>query len=71
MRAFSIASQIGYDLLQAGFDLRGTARNKASTDNLLAGPYKQFKNCVQIFTVPDITKPGAFDEAVEGLSSLI
>ena len=61
-----IASRIGFDLLEKGYTLRGTSRSQQSADALLNGAYKEYTERVQMVAVPDMTKPGAFDEAVEG-----
>ena len=61
-----IASTIGFHLLSNGYNLRGTVRSSKSAAPLLDGAYKDYASRVQIFEVPDITIPGAFDEAVKG-----
>ena len=63
-----IASTIGLDLLQKGYTLRGTSRSAHSADALLKGAYKNYVDRVQMVSVPDMTIPGAFDEAVKGIS---
>lgn len=61
-----IASRIGHDLLKKGYKIRGTSRSKPSTEALLNGTYKEFAGRVEMVSVPDMTIPGAFDEAVKG-----
>lgn len=61
-----IASVLGHLLLTKGYNIRGTARKAASTQPLLDGAYKAFKERVEIFEVPDMTVDGAFDEPVKG-----
>ena len=61
-----IASRIGHDLLKRGYMIRGTSRSKPSTEALLNGAYKEFADRVEMVSVPDMTVPGAFDEAVKG-----
>jgi nucleoside-diphosphate-sugar epimerase len=61
-----IASVIGQLLLTKGYSLRGTTRRAASVETLLKGAYAPYKDRIQIFEVPNITKDGAFDEAVKG-----
>ena len=61
-----IASTIGLDLLKKGYTLRGTSRSTHSADALLKGAYKDYIDRVQMVSVPDMTVPGAFDEAVKG-----
>jgi GDP-D-mannose dehydratase len=61
-----IASTLGLLLLTKGYNLRGTSRSAKSSAPLLTGPYKEYASRVQLFEVPDMTAPGAFDEAVVG-----
>lgn len=61
-----IASTIGFYLLSNGYNLRGTSRSSKSAAPLLDGAYKDYASRIQIFEVPDMTIPGAFDEAVKG-----
>ena len=61
-----IASTIGFHLLSNGYNLRGTTRSNESAAPLLHGPYKNFASRVEIFEIPDMTMPCAFDEAVRG-----
>ena len=56
------------DLLEKGYTVRGTSRAKHSADVLLHGAYKQYADRVQMYSVPVMTDPGAFDEAVKGRS---
>lgn len=62
-----IASRIGHDLLKRGYKIRGTSRSKPSTEALLNGAYNEFAGRVEMVAVPDMTVPGAFDEAVKGV----
>ncbi|MCJ1394595.1 hypothetical protein MMC18_007475, partial [Xylographa bjoerkii] len=66
-----IASTIGLDLLKKGYTLRGTSRSAHSADALLKGAYKDYVDRVQMVSVPDMTIPGAFDEAVKGVTAVI
>jgi GDP-D-mannose dehydratase len=66
-----IAGVLGQLLLTKGYSLRGTTRRAASVEPLLNGAYAPYKNRIEIFEVPDMTKPGAFDEAVKGRCSYI
>lgn len=61
-----IASKIGLDALNKGYSIRGTSRSVASTHDLIAGPYAPYADRVEIFEIPDITEPKAFDAAVKG-----
>lgn len=62
----SIASTIGMDLLKKGYTIRGTSRAKHSADALLDGAYKDYVDRVEMVSIPVMTEPGAFDEAVKG-----
>ncbi|MCJ1479083.1 hypothetical protein MMC13_007767 [Lambiella insularis] len=66
-----IASAIGLDLLKKGYTLRGTSRSSHSADALLRGAYKDHVDRVQMISVPDMTIPGAFDEAVKDVTAII
>lgn len=61
-----IGSKIGLDALNQGYSIRGTSRSVASTHALLAGPFAPYSDRIEIFEVPDITAPKAFDAAVKG-----
>lgn len=63
-----VASVIGLDLLKKGYTLRGTSRSTSSKAALLDGPYKDYADRFDVVAVPDIIIPGAFDEAVKGMS---
>ncbi|KAI9645572.1 hypothetical protein NHQ30_006314 [Ciborinia camelliae] len=65
-----IASVLGLHLLKIGYSIRGTTRRLSSTEPLLQGPYAPYVERVEIYEVPDMTIPGAFDEAVKGSSIL-
>lgn len=61
-----IASVLAQNLLTKGFSLRGTTRRKASSEPFLAGPWAEYKDRIEIYEVSDMTRSGAFDEAVKG-----
>ncbi|KAL5349664.1 hypothetical protein ACLOAV_004694 [Pseudogymnoascus australis] len=65
-----IGSKIGLDALSRGYSIRGTSRSTASTHALLAGPFGPYADRVEIFEVPDITAPKAFDTAVKGVHGI-
>jgi nucleoside-diphosphate-sugar epimerase len=65
-----IAGVIGQLLLTKGYSLRGTTRKASSVEGLVKGPYGPYQDRVQIFEVPDMTKPGAFDEAAKGVDGI-
>lgn len=62
-----IASVLGLHVLSSGYNLRGTARSKASTAALLSDAYAVYASRVQVIEISDMTVPGAFDEAVKGM----
>jgi len=64
-----IAVWVVQDLLKAGYSVRGTVRSEAKAKHLsnLFGSYGDKFECV---IVSDITKPGAFDEAVKGIDAI-
>jgi nucleoside-diphosphate-sugar epimerase len=66
-----IASNIGLQLLQQGYTVRGTSRSAKTKDQLLSDAFKGFESRYQQYVVPDMTAPGAFDEAVKGVYSII
>ena len=77
-----IASHIGLILLQKGYSVRGTSRSASAAHRLLslpsspphateAGPFHAYATQYQHVLVPDITLPGAFDDAVRGVYSII
>ena len=66
-----IAVWVVKDLLDAGYTVRGTVRSEAKGSHLL----KTFKSAVdagklELIVVPDITEPGAFNEAVKGVDAI-
>jgi nucleoside-diphosphate-sugar epimerase len=65
-----IASSLGELVLSKGYNLRGTSRSLASTEPLIGGDYARFASRVEIIEVPDMTAPGAFDEAVQGVHGI-
>lgn len=65
-----IASVLGLHLLLKGYSIRGTSRRASSTDALLKGPYAPYSERVKIYSVPDMTIDGAFDEAAKGILSI-
>lgn len=59
-------------ILEAGYNVRAAVRNQASFDKISSLPSVQ-KHASQLssFVVPDITIPGAYDEAVKGVKYII
>jgi nucleoside-diphosphate-sugar epimerase len=66
-----IASHIALHLLQQGYTVRGTSRSASAKDRLVTGPFKDYATTYQHAVVKDIAAPGAFDSAVQGVSSII
>ncbi|KAK0707198.1 hypothetical protein B0T21DRAFT_352992 [Apiosordaria backusii] len=70
-----IAAHTAARFLQAGFNVRGTVRNKTSPNvesllRALSSPEKTGGGKVEIVEVPDITVDGAFDDAVQGVHAI-
>ncbi|THH31430.1 hypothetical protein EUX98_g2752 [Antrodiella citrinella] len=57
-------------LLEAGYSVRGTVRS-ASKGEHPKKYFKSFGSKLEIVVVPDITKDGAFDEAVKGVDAIV
>lgn len=60
--------------LDAGFNARVAVRSQAKADTLLANKHLQSRNAssrVSFVTVPDLTAPGAYDDAVKGVKYVI
>ncbi len=62
-----IAARTVEAFLKAGYTVRGSVRSKGSAKQLLEA-LPEYASRVEIAEVPDITVPGAFDEAVKGQS---
>ncbi|KAJ7869111.1 D-lactaldehyde dehydrogenase [Mycena olivaceomarginata] len=56
-------------LLEAGFAVRGAVRSPAKGAHLLE-TFAQYGDRFELVVVPDITKDGAYDEAVEGVDAI-
>jgi nucleoside-diphosphate-sugar epimerase len=75
-----IASHIAYLLLRRGYTVLGTSRSPTTLEKLKANPtLAQYTRSsdpntpprLQHITIPDITLPGAFDEAVRNTDAII
>ncbi|RDB20372.1 Ketoreductase azaE [Hypsizygus marmoreus] len=64
-----IASWVIRDLLEKGYSVRGTVRSTAKGQHLL-DLYKKYGDKFELVIVEDITKEGAFDEAVKGVDAI-
>ncbi|KAF7524226.1 hypothetical protein PCG10_005918 [Penicillium crustosum] len=66
-----IGSHVADQLLQAGFKVRGTVRNVEKAAGLLKNWESKFgAGQVELVVVQDISKAGAFDDAVKGVSGI-
>ncbi|KAI9792874.1 MAG: putative secondary metabolism biosynthetic enzyme [Piccolia ochrophora] len=66
-----LASITGLQVLQKGYTLRGSCRSRDRVQNLLNGGFKKYASQIEIVEVPDMTVPGAFDEAVKGVHAIL
>ncbi|GFF74580.1 hypothetical protein CNMCM6936_006523 [Aspergillus lentulus] len=65
-----LAAHIIQVFLEAGYKVRGTVRSP-STAERVKSRYPQFADQLSFSIVPDIAEPGAFNEAVKGVSGVI
>ncbi|KAF9731291.1 hypothetical protein PMIN06_010778 [Paraphaeosphaeria minitans] len=67
-----IAAVTAKHLLDNGYNVRGTVRRSSSAAVLLEGPLKSYaeSGALTVVEVPDITIPGAFDEAVKDVTAI-
>jgi nucleoside-diphosphate-sugar epimerase len=65
-----IGAQITAFALRAGFNVKLSARREAQIDSLREA-FKEFADRVEFVVVPDITKSGAFDAALQGTEHVI
>ncbi|KAF7517292.1 hypothetical protein PCG10_001307 [Penicillium crustosum] len=65
-----IATHIVKDFLSAGYHVRGTVRSSATAE-LVRQSFSQFTSQLSLVIVEDMGKPGAFDEAVQGVHGVI
>lgn len=56
--------------LASGYRVRVTARDQRSIDKILA-THNAKQDSFEVIEVPDITKPGAYDDAVEGVDGVV
>ncbi|KAH8110868.1 hypothetical protein DFH11DRAFT_1880257 [Phellopilus nigrolimitatus] len=57
------------DLLERGYSVRGTVRAESKATHV-RNLFKTHGDKLEIVEVPDITKPGAFDAAVQGVDAI-
>lgn len=59
-------------LLEAGYTIRAAVRNQAGFDRISSlPPVLKYKSQLSSVIVPDITVPGAYDEAVKGVKYIV
>ncbi|KHN99773.1 reductase [Metarhizium album ARSEF 1941] len=60
------------ELLESGYTVRAAVRNQAGFDRISSlPPVQKYKPQLTSFIVPDITVPGAYDEAVKGAEYIV
>ncbi|KIM94766.1 hypothetical protein OIDMADRAFT_135689 [Oidiodendron maius Zn] len=65
-----VCAVLGKYVLSKGYKLRGTVRRLESIDDIIKGPLATYKDRVEIVLIPNMTAPGAFDEAVIGVDGI-
>ena len=60
---------VGMKCLEAGYKIRGVVRRPESIASLLSGPWQAYHDAgrIETVTIPDMIRPGCFDEAVVGV----
>lgn len=67
-----IGAHIVDQFLQVGYNVRGTVRAVSKADNIKRVlSAKHGEGRIEVIAVPNIATPGAFDEAVKGMTSII
>ncbi|EMR69030.1 hypothetical protein MGN70_000232 [Eutypa lata] len=64
-----IAARTAEACLRAGYNVRGTARSTESARSLVDA-LSSYSQRFEVVEVPDVTVPGAFDNAVKGVSAI-
>lgn len=65
-----IAGHVLQTFLEAGYKVRGTVRSQASAEHIRKS-HAKYLDKLSFVVVQDITKPGAFDEAVKDVDGVI
>ncbi|EHK21712.1 uncharacterized protein TRIVIDRAFT_70733 [Trichoderma virens Gv29-8] len=65
-----VGAHVIEQFLSEGTPVRGVVRSQSSADRVLK-VNSQYASLLSLAIVPDITKPGAFDEAVNGIDGVI
>jgi len=66
-----VAAHVLSSFLDAGYRVRGTVRSEKSAAQVKSTFAKYANSTLEFAIVPDITTPGAFDEAVKGVDGVI
>jgi len=64
-----VAVWVVHNLLQQGYNVRGTVRSEGKAAHLRK-VFASYGDKLELVIVPDITKEGAFDEAVKGVDAI-
>jgi len=65
-----VASQIVRAVLTAGYNVRAAVRSESSIERM-KGVHAPYISQLSFVVVPDMTSPGAFDEAVKGVTGIM
>ncbi|KAM7190842.1 hypothetical protein V8F33_009265 [Rhypophila sp. PSN 637] len=65
-----VAARSVESLLLSGYSVRGTVRSLSSAEPLYAALPAHLRSNLSIVSVPDITSPGCFDDAVKGVDAV-
>jgi len=66
-----IGSHVADQLMEAGYRVRGTTRHVSKVQELSALWKQKFgKGIFEVYTVEDMAKEGAFDDAVKGIINI-
>lgn len=60
-----VGNEIGLQLLEAGFRVRGAIRATSSYAQDFLKAYPEYKDRIEFVTVGDLDQPGVFDQAVK------
>ncbi|OKL62335.1 hypothetical protein UA08_02287 [Talaromyces atroroseus] len=67
-----IGAHVALSLLQAGYQVRGAVRSAAKGERLRQQPhFKGYADQLTFVEVTDISKPGAYDDAVKGVAVIV
>jgi nucleoside-diphosphate-sugar epimerase len=65
-----VAAHVVHDFLAAGYNVRATVRSESTAARVLAS-HSGFESKLSFAICPDISQPGAFDEAVKDVDGVI